>query len=72
MRRISRRQKPDPIEPALFPASLGQEQMTEMDRIERSAEQTESHAEGFSLFFRFAFEVPFESPTLGNCKQPPN
>ena len=38
VRRLPGRQKPDPIQSALLPATLGQEQMPDMDRIERSAD----------------------------------
>ena len=35
--------KPDPVQPAGLAALLGQDQVPEMDRIERAAEKTESH-----------------------------
>jgi hypothetical protein len=43
VRRHSGRQEPNRIEPTLFPAALGQQQVPEMDRIKRSSEDAESH-----------------------------
>ena len=36
--------KPDPVEPAGLAALLGQDQMAEMDRVERAAEKSQSHS----------------------------
>ena len=45
VRRIAGGNEPHLVEPALLAAPLGQEQVSEVDRIERSAEKTESHAD---------------------------
>jgi hypothetical protein len=37
--------EPDPVEPARFAGLLGQDEMTQVDRVERAAEKPESHRE---------------------------
>ena len=44
VRRRAGRNEPDLVEPAFFAAAFGQDQVSKMDRVERSAEKTKSHA----------------------------
>ncbi len=44
VRRRARDDEPDSVKPARFPARLSEDQMTQVDRVERAAVDAQSHS----------------------------